>query len=452
MRFYTTAKLGPNRELLPNGFTLFRNVSVARTGVQIYGPGEISIAPGPDGFIHVDRNPDQVFRRETLDSLNGATYVIDHPEDDVGPDNWQQLAHGVFLNSRRGTGEQVDEMVADLIVTTAYGLSVIDAGKREISLGYDADYFETGAGRGEQRNIIINHGASVDAGRCGSRCAVKDHAPKGPGAYQMKKTIKDRIRDAFKAKDEESMNKALEEVKDEEHEYSKDCDCKDCKSSKYRKAKDSENEERFKKIEDSLGKVLDAVKARDKKSKDEEEEEEKKKKEAADKARDAAAEEEKKKTEDDESELEEEAPEGTGDAARKARDSAYLVDSFENTKMLAEIIAPGVKVPTFDRAADPKKTFVDCICALRRKALQMGTNDAATSAIIDTVRGRTTDSAVFDKMPCGQVRTIFASVGALKKQANNAAVTSAGVATKDTQTLSPIQQFVANSNKRHGIK
>jgi hypothetical protein len=35
MRFNTILKLGPNREMTKEGFTLFRNVSVSRTGEQV---------------------------------------------------------------------------------------------------------------------------------------------------------------------------------------------------------------------------------------------------------------------------------------------------------------------------------------------------------------------------------------------------------------------------------
>jgi uncharacterized protein len=471
MRFYTTVKLGPNRELLPSGFTLFRNVSVARTGEQTYGPEEVGIDPGPDGLVYIDRTPEEVFRPESVDSLNAATYVIDHPIEDVSPDNWQHLAHGMFFNARRGSGEQKDELVADLVVTTAYGLSQIDNGKREISLGYDADYFKTGDGRGEQRNIIINHGASVDDGRCGERCAVRDHACGRKGVPEMKKTWKERVLDAIRNKDEEGAKKALEEVKDDEPGATGGGNVhihlgSGPESGKPVEMQDEEDptEKRFKSLEDSVKGMCDKFDAYVKdRTKDEESEIEKKQKEqdkAKDKAKDEESEAEKKKAEDaerekaEDDELEEEAPDGTGDKARGARDSAYLVDSFENTKMLAEIIAPGVKIPTFDKAADPKKMFKDCVCGLRRKALQMGTLDAGTAAIIDQVRGRTTDSKMFDTMTCGQVRTIFNSVGALKKAQNNAAVTrdsSAGTGTV-TPVLSPSEQFAAASAKRHGYK
>jgi hypothetical protein len=174
MHFHTTVKLGPNREITPAGFTLFKNVSIARTGEMIYGPRETEIEPGPDGQVYITRSPEEVFRPETLASFNGAPFTVNHPVDDVNLSNWQALANGFFANVRRGDGEQKNEMVGDLLVTTARALAKIDSGSGEVSAGYDCEYEVTGPGRGEQFNIIGNHIALVDEGRCGSRCAIKD--------------------------------------------------------------------------------------------------------------------------------------------------------------------------------------------------------------------------------------------------------------------------------------
>jgi hypothetical protein len=174
MRFYTNVHIGPNRELTPAGFTLFKNVSISRTGVMEYGPRETDIDPGPDGLVHITRTPEEVFKAESLASFNGAPFTIGHPSEDVTPDNWSQYANGFFVDVRRGTGDQADEVVGDLLVTTAYALAEIDSGTSEVSAGYDADYRKTGEGRGEQINIIGNHVALVGEGRCGSRCAITD--------------------------------------------------------------------------------------------------------------------------------------------------------------------------------------------------------------------------------------------------------------------------------------
>ncbi len=184
MQFNTILKLGPNRERTKEGFTLFRNVSLSRTGWQDYGPDEgTGIEPGPDGLVHIYRSPDEVFRQATIDSCNGKSLVITHPDDDVTPQNWRELTHGFMVNARHGRGDQSEECVADIMVTTLEALEEIDSGMREVSLGYDADYFQTAPGKGEQRNIYINHVALVEAGRCGSRCAFKDNA--SPQAMNM---------------------------------------------------------------------------------------------------------------------------------------------------------------------------------------------------------------------------------------------------------------------------
>jgi hypothetical protein len=297
MEFFTTLQLGPHREVTKEGFTLFRDVSISRTGEQIYGPGETSIEPGPDGLVRIIRRPEEVFSPETLASCNGKSLVIDHPEDDVTPENWTQLTQGFMVNARRGSGDQRDECVADVLVTTMQAIQEIDSGKREVSLGYDADYFKTGDGIGEQRNLLINHIALVDAGRCGSRCAIRDKAHKGDKSMKLK----DRIA-AFKA----TVNKTLDEMSDEPDETAREVHIhnhlgngstsgKEVEVDKEDKTEDGDpTEKRFKAIEDSIAKVADAVaslaKARDK-AKDEDETEEEKKKRLEKEA--------KEKTEDD---------------------------------------------------------------------------------------------------------------------------------------------------------
>lgn len=57
-------------------------------------------------------------------------------------------------------------------------------------------------------------------------------------------------------------------------------------------------------------------------------------------------------------------------------DSAGLHGEFTDTVARAEILAPGVKLPTFDTKADKKKT-ADSLCALRRKAMGVAFKDDA---------------------------------------------------------------------------
>lgn len=126
--------------------------------------------------------------------------------------------------------------------------------------------------------------------------------------------------------------------------------------------------------------------------------------EEADKARDAEGE-----------NFEQEAPPGTGDKARKAHDSAYFADSFQETAAIAEILAPGIQLPTFDAKEKPKATF-DAICGLRRRALEKASADEELKPFIEASLGA---GRTLDKMSCDAVRMLFKTVGAAKKRANS---------------------------------
>lgn len=190
-------------------------------------------------------------------------------------------------------------------------------------------------------------------------------------------------------------------------------------------------------IKDSMAKVTDAVTkfikggARDAEEETAEEKEKKKKeKEAADaRARDADfGNEENKKIL---GELRMEAPPGTSDAKLTA-DSVPLADSFQTTIAAAEIIAPGIAVPTFDAKQKPGATF-DSMCKLRRQALDLAYVQPATRSIIDQMlAGRTLDTKA---MTCADTRTLFAGVTALKRHMNNADNTRGG--TIDASSLRP---------------
>ncbi len=111
---------------------------------------------------------------------------------------------------------QKDELLADVQVTTSEGIASIDSGKRELSLGYDAPYVKTGDGRGYQGKSVINHLASVDAGRCGGRCSIRDHHhTTTQGVSTVKKNLAHRILDAFKTRDEDGLKKILDEESSE---------------------------------------------------------------------------------------------------------------------------------------------------------------------------------------------------------------------------------------------
>jgi hypothetical protein len=183
IEYFTNESLGPNRERTPEGFLICYDVPVARVGEMVYGPGEVpaELGLGRDGRVRVARSAAEVFSPKSMASLNGKPVTDDHPPVDVDPSNWKFYTKGIVVNPRRGDGEQRDFLIADLIVYDGSIIDDIEAGKREVSCGYNPDYLQLLddsdnpiQGRGEQVNILYNHLALVAAGRCGPACAVGD--------------------------------------------------------------------------------------------------------------------------------------------------------------------------------------------------------------------------------------------------------------------------------------
>lgn len=435
-RFYTVESLGEKRHLTPEGFLVCEDVPLARTGEQIYGAFDgVPIPPGPDGRIYVLRTEAEVFRAATMASANGKDVVDEHPQDDVTPDNWRGLTCGTVLAPRRGRAEdnQQDLMIGDLIVKDKGTIAAILAGKREISLGYDADYVKLGVGKGEQRNIIINHVALVDRGRCGPRCAIGDRisiptpAPAKTtdcGCHSKEtsmttKTLKARVLDALKKmggiKDDD-MEKTADAVvlavgtNDEEspniHVHMTGAGGTDgnfCTRDDF-EAHVKKNDEEHSTMRDSIENMRKEMEAAKQPTADE-----------------VAAKAEEKELEEVKDEMSEEVPEDKKEEAGKARDSAYLEDSFNQTLADAEILVPGINPPmTFDKAAKPVKTFKDGICGLRRTALDAFYLTSDGRAYIDqSMGGRTVnfrDSAAF---PCKRVTDMFRGAVAMKRTLNN---------------------------------
>lgn len=428
MRFYVKVQLGKNRELLNSGYLLCKNVPIARTGQQIYGPDETPIEAGPDGRVVVSREASEVFRPETIASFNGVPLVNDHPEVDVTPENWKEYAVGIVFNVRRGVGTEDDLLLADILVTDAEAIRLIlEEGKEELSCGYDAEYEEDGPGVGRQVTIVGNHVAMVDEGRCGWRCSIQDSVTPGGSVAKTIKisgwaAVKDGIMKAFTAKDEKALAKALDEAekeatKDGEEEGEQHIHIHAGEATTDATAMDARITAMDKKIDDLIAEM-----AKDRKAKDEAEKEEKeaKDKKAKDEA-EAKEKEEKEKTED-EAEYEEESEEGAKDA-RKAKDSAYMEDSFHVTCSNAEILAPGITFPTFDHASTPKATL-DSFTALRKKALGIANVTTAGATVIAELRaGRPLTVDGLAKMKHGEVRTLFNGAALAMKQRNSAVET-----------------------------
>ena len=196
----------------PEGYLLCLNVPVARTGTQEYLPEELGLGSGP-GLVEVHRPEAEVFSPETIASFEGMPVTNDHPPDGVDIGNIRALQKGHAHNVRRGSGEESDLLLADLIITDPVLIDLIMDGKREISCGYTYELCEEN-GTYIQRKIRGNHVAVVDAGRAGSRVSIKDHKPAEPErrTRSMKKSLSKILARMAKDGDIETVAEIIEEM------------------------------------------------------------------------------------------------------------------------------------------------------------------------------------------------------------------------------------------------
>lgn len=411
-RYYTVSKLGEKRSLTPEGYLLCLDVPVARTGEMLYAEGEIAgddgeaILGGPDKLIRVSRGTEDLFRPETIASFEGKPVTLGHPDEFVTPDNIKQHAVGTMSNVRRGSGLEDDLMLADLLITDRAAIDAIQKdGIEEVSNGYEADYEQQQPGRAAQRNILGNHVALVERGRCGPRCAIGDQDM----PVLKKKSWKDRMMAAFKTGDEKEVEKVASEVKDEDE------------SEEEREAR--EKKEKESKTEDSLKKVLDKLSAMD-----EDIQELKKKVEDSD-------------DDDDDDDSETMDTVLNAETAGKLSDAGvkiYTGDSAKNIPALAEILAPGTKLPTFDaKTTDAQRALSLCKC--QRKALDAAYQTDAGRAAIDPFLGG--HKADFGRLPLAVLNAAFVGAANLMRAKNNDGTHKAHLTTRDfgrTTTVSDI--------------
>lgn len=218
-RYYTTARLSEHISQTPEGYLLCEAVPIARTGELLYQDGELMDAEGgspvdagSDGVIKITRYADELFSPETIASIEGKPITIDHPADFVTPETWRNLAVGTMLNVRPGTGADSDKLLADFLITSADGISMIKSGLREVSLGYDAEYEQVRPGLGKQSKILCNHGALVRRGRNGPQVAVRDNKPKTTQRGNKYMILKDKLLAAFGRTIDEAMPEVVETI------------------------------------------------------------------------------------------------------------------------------------------------------------------------------------------------------------------------------------------------
>lgn len=438
---FTVAQIGRTQELTPEGFLLCRDVPIARTGEMLYGPGEVPVEVGRDMIARVTRGEDVLLAPATLASYEGKAVTIDHPEEDVDPDNWRQLAVGMVRNVRAGDGIDADKVMADLLITDRIAINQVRDGLREVSCGYDAEYEDLGGGRGRQMSITGNHVALVARGRCGPVCSIGDSDMRTRDESQNKAmpSWQRKLLNIFRTGDEDTFVRELQgapkvaELDGDEPDDravnitlnlgpqggAADADADGVPDAAAAAAaanpadpmqailaKLGAIEQRLTVLEGGGAAAEDVADAGDDDDGDgvpngDDDDDE-------DPTKDSD-----KDDEDGRDRTEDAARRRTGDS--RTRDSSGLEDEFADTRARAEILSPGIKLPTFD-AARAHQATVDSICALRRRALAR-VGDEHRELIAPLLQG-----VDLKKGTCDAVRGAFVGASELVKRANESRV------------------------------
>lgn len=150
--------------------TLVADALLTRTGVFTYR--------NPDGSERKEyRPPREVFDQKSLDSFKLVPITDDHPPTMLTANNARQYAVGAVGENVRRAGSHV---AATIAVHDAGTIAKMDAGKSQVSCGYDCELDETPgvSPEGErydavQTAIVGNHLAIVHNARAGSTAAVR---------------------------------------------------------------------------------------------------------------------------------------------------------------------------------------------------------------------------------------------------------------------------------------
>lgn len=207
---YSVGDISEHLKETKQGFLICCDVPITRAGDDLlYAAQEINdpaITP-KNGVVTVSRDIQDMLTPETIASFEMMPITIGHPKEFVNPDNVKDLIVGNVRNVRQGKAANDDKLIADLVIFDPVAIEAIKSGElREVSCGYDVRYIPDGVGRARQEEIIGNHLALVQAGRCGSECAVIDNAP---NHNRGKKSM---INKLFRKKVAKAIDEALMEI------------------------------------------------------------------------------------------------------------------------------------------------------------------------------------------------------------------------------------------------
>ena len=174
----------------PEGYRIYRNVPIARTGSQNYLGREIKKNPGykdewnvgDDEIVTVYRPESEVLSPEALASFEGKSVLDEHPPDPQvlidAVDEYDGISRGHITNVRVGERMPDGEIgpIADLWVKHPDLNLKVENGLRDVSCGYTFMLAKDEHGKFIMTEIRGNHVAVVPTGRAGRLYGIGDSA------------------------------------------------------------------------------------------------------------------------------------------------------------------------------------------------------------------------------------------------------------------------------------
>lgn len=197
---YYGVKLSGNVIETPEGYLIFKNAVIARTGFQTYKGKElpkdelkyIGVVVNPDDDVKIYRTAEEVFSKRTMNSFEGKP-VTDKHQGMVDLDTHSEVSEGHIQNVRDGSDTPLENgdlpLLADIFITSRNLIAKWNAGIRELSCGYNYHLAKSGDNI-LQVDITGNHVAFVENGRAGIYVRVNDSKPIEMEKWTMSKFLK----------------------------------------------------------------------------------------------------------------------------------------------------------------------------------------------------------------------------------------------------------------------
>lgn len=169
-KYLIAEKISPHRSIDSSGYLICKDAVCSRTGEQFYTKEEIYedyANDDKDEEVAVVRPYEEVFDERAMASFENKPVVIDHPDEDVNPENHNDYSVGFMRDIHQGKDGDEDVMLATLVITDQDTIEKVQDGTyKYLSCGYDCIFSEED-GKIVQRKIRGNHVAICGKPRAG---------------------------------------------------------------------------------------------------------------------------------------------------------------------------------------------------------------------------------------------------------------------------------------------